>query len=236
MLYLDLSVLELRSFFYDVKENTGSIHLKELKAHWFSIVRGSFSISKALLLSPLLSTGELKRGEASWKRILEIINNSSSNCISNDIDSRNDELIEKTKASPNDPVQNRKQGKNVDETKNMLARHIRVSQSIQVSSDLEPGHCVVKQCNISTLDSLEIVLRNVDLEILPGSFVLVTGPSGCGKSSLVAALAGVIPPQKGSILWGQCQPGIILNISEFSLSLSLSYSIISISYTFEFTP
>jgi len=37
------------------------------------------------------------------------------------------------------------------------------------------------------------VLQDIDLDIQPGEFVLITGPSGCGKSTLAYALSGLIP-------------------------------------------
>jgi len=43
------------------------------------------------------------------------------------------------------------------------------------------------------------VLRNVDLEIAPGSFVAILGPSGCGKSTLLRLIAGLDQPRAGRI-------------------------------------
>lgn len=36
-------------------------------------------------------------------------------------------------------------------------------------------------------------LRDINLDIFPGEFVLITGPSGCGKTTLSMAMAGRIP-------------------------------------------
>jgi energy-coupling factor transporter ATP-binding protein EcfA2 len=59
-------------------------------------------------------------------------------------------------------------------------------------------------------------LRNVQLEISAGQFVLIAGPSGCGKSTLGLALAGLIP----SRVPGEMEGGVYLdgqNLSEMEL-------------------
>ena len=43
------------------------------------------------------------------------------------------------------------------------------------------------------------VLKGFDLEILPGELVIISGENGSGKSTLIEAVAGIIPPQSGSI-------------------------------------
>ena len=46
-------------------------------------------------------------------------------------------------------------------------------------------------------------LKNVNLEIEPGSFVLICGATGCGKSSLFRALNGLVPQFYEGQLTGQ---------------------------------
>ncbi|MGI6066497.1 MAG: ABC transporter ATP-binding protein [Bacillota bacterium] len=46
-------------------------------------------------------------------------------------------------------------------------------------------------------------LKNIDLEILEGQFVLLVGGSGCGKSTLLRALAGLVPDFYGGKLEGK---------------------------------
>lgn len=43
------------------------------------------------------------------------------------------------------------------------------------------------------------VVQRLDLAVAPGSFTLIKGPSGCGKSTLLAMLAGLTPPDSGSV-------------------------------------
>lgn len=43
------------------------------------------------------------------------------------------------------------------------------------------------------------VLKNVSFSIEPGTFVSIVGPSGCGKTTLLKALGGLVPIDRGRI-------------------------------------
>jgi multiple sugar transport system ATP-binding protein len=47
------------------------------------------------------------------------------------------------------------------------------------------------------------VLRQLDLEVRDGEFLVLVGPSGCGKSTLLRLLAGLEQPSRGQILVGE---------------------------------
>ena len=47
-----------------------------------------------------------------------------------------------------------------------------------------------------------LTLRGIDLDVSPGSLVVVAGATGCGKSSLLAALLGEIKRERGTVRLG----------------------------------
>lgn len=46
------------------------------------------------------------------------------------------------------------------------------------------------------------VIKQLNLEMLPGEFIAVTGPSGAGKSTLLSLMSGLDKPDEGSV-WFQ---------------------------------
>ena len=45
------------------------------------------------------------------------------------------------------------------------------------------------------------LFAGVNVALDPGGIAHVRGPNGCGKSSFLLALAGILPPAQGNILW-----------------------------------
>ena len=53
--------------------------------------------------------------------------------------------------------------------------------------------------SFSTGDRYTNVLRNVDLDVAKGEFLVIFGPSGCGKSTLLHVMMGLERPDKGVV-------------------------------------
>lgn len=45
------------------------------------------------------------------------------------------------------------------------------------------------------------VLEGIRLVVHEGQFLTLVGPSGCGKSTLLRVMAGLLPPDRGSVRW-----------------------------------
>jgi NitT/TauT family transport system ATP-binding protein len=51
------------------------------------------------------------------------------------------------------------------------------------------------------------VIERIDLEVSPGEVVGIVGPSGCGKTTLLELVAGLRPPDRGTVvIAGQSEP------------------------------
>ena len=54
--------------------------------------------------------------------------------------------------------------------------------------------------NISKWFSSNQVIKNVDLNIKDGEFIVFVGPSGCGKSTLLRIISGLEDLNEGTVL------------------------------------
>lgn len=45
------------------------------------------------------------------------------------------------------------------------------------------------------------ILKNIDLTVEDGTFLVLTGPNGGGKTTLAKAISGIVQPTDGQILW-----------------------------------
>lgn len=58
---------------------------------------------------------------------------------------------------------------------------------------------MIKVVNLTQHYGVRPVLKDVNLEVADGELVVVMGPNGMGKSTLLAAMAGILCPQKGHV-------------------------------------
>lgn len=54
----------------------------------------------------------------------------------------------------------------------------------------------------------QLVLQDIEFEVAPRSFLVITGPSGCGKSTLLNVIAGLDKDYEGSIDLGPAKDGV----------------------------
>lgn len=61
----------------------------------------------------------------------------------------------------------------------------------------------IKNLCFSAQDGTEKIdiLKNVNLEVKDGTFLVLTGPNGGGKTSLAKAISGIVPATSGQIIW-----------------------------------
>ncbi|MGX9116485.1 ABC transporter ATP-binding protein [Mesorhizobium sp. BHbsci] len=59
---------------------------------------------------------------------------------------------------------------------------------------------LVDICSVSHRFGQQTVLKNVSLQIEPGSYTILLGPSGSGKTTLLSILGGFVTPSEGKVL------------------------------------
>ena len=59
----------------------------------------------------------------------------------------------------------------------------------------------IKLCNVSFAYKNETVLRDINMEIPLGEFLVIVGPNGAGKTTLLKIIAGILNPREGKILF-----------------------------------
>lgn len=55
--------------------------------------------------------------------------------------------------------------------------------------------------NLSSTRGEKTLFSKLGFSLLPGALLLLKGPNGSGKTTLIRMLAGLSPPDKGSITW-----------------------------------
>ena len=64
------------------------------------------------------------------------------------------------------------------------------------------------------------VLKDINLEVEPGEFVVFVGPSGCGKSTLLRVIAGLEDASSGELHIGD----EMVNLTPPALTMAWSFS------------
>jgi manganese/zinc/iron transport system ATP- binding protein len=62
-----------------------------------------------------------------------------------------------------------------------------------------PALAAVRMRDVTVAYGDRVALDDVDLEVRSGALLAVIGPNGAGKSTLLKAIAGLIPPARGTI-------------------------------------
>lgn len=65
----------------------------------------------------------------------------------------------------------------------------------------------IKELCYKPLAAPDFIIKNFNLEVMKGDFILFLGPSGCGKSLLVRCLNGLIPNLEEGVISGMVEVG-----------------------------
>ena len=67
------------------------------------------------------------------------------------------------------------------------------------SRPAERGKEVIEMEGIDVAYGETVVLKNINLSVTEGEVLVILGPSGCGKTTLLRAMTGLMPVQRGKI-------------------------------------
>ncbi|TVU55368.1 MAG: ABC transporter ATP-binding protein [Arthrospira sp. PLM2.Bin9] len=76
------------------------------------------------------------------------------------------------------------------------------ANTVRVASTVSPLTATQKEPTPTSTDPDRAVLRNINLTVGDGEFMVFVGPSGCGKSTLLRLIAGLETPTAGKIWIG----------------------------------
>ena len=76
-----------------------------------------------------------------------------------------------------------------------------VPPALAAGAPLAPGPVHLELRGVAVDRGRGTVLRDIDLRLSPGDFVVISGPSGAGKSTLLDVLGGFVAPASGRVLW-----------------------------------
>ncbi|HEU5266868.1 MAG TPA: ATP-binding cassette domain-containing protein [Jatrophihabitans sp.] len=96
----------------------------------------------------------------------------------------------------------------VVETRPVAPAPVTAATQSPAARALTPGPVIAD--TVSYARNGRSILAEVSVHVAPGESLAVVGPSGSGKSSLLALLAGLEPPDTGSVRRSCARPGLIL--------------------------
>src|SRR5215217_5711998 len=63
------------------------------------------------------------------------------------------------------------------------------------------GPVLLQVCGVTKTYSDEPALADISFSVLPGEILGLIGPNGAGKTTLLESVAGLLPSDRGEVLW-----------------------------------